>query len=68
MELIKLLKRPKHPVQTTKVERVTNHEDVLDFTDIERHITQYKRCCTSANNKDLKRIELEVESLLSQVQ
>lgn len=66
MELIKLLPAPKHP-QTRAYVRKDVHEPQW-VQDLHRHCKQFKRCCTTANNKDLRKIEDEVNSLLSQVQ
>jgi hypothetical protein len=67
MELIKLLPKPKHPsIKRTYVRKDVNQEQWLQ--DLHRHCKQYKRCCATANNRDLKRIEDNTNRLLSQAQ
>jgi hypothetical protein len=63
MELVRLLPAPKHPTQTRAYVRKDAHQEQW-IQDLHRHVKQYKRCCTTANNKDLKRIEDEVNELL----
>ena len=67
MELIKLLPKPKRPTQTRAYVRKDINEPQW-IQDLHRHVKQFKRCTTAQNNKDLKRIENEVNTLLSQVQ
>jgi hypothetical protein len=63
MEIIKLLPKPKHPNhKRTYVRKDVNEPQWLQ--DLHRHCKQMKRCCQTANNKDLRKIESEVDALL----
>lgn len=63
MELIKLLPKPKHPTNTRAYVRKDAHQEQW-LQDLHRHCKQFKRCCQTTNNRDLKRIEGEVNQLL----
>lgn len=63
MEPIKLLPKPVQPKQPRAYVRKDVHQEQW-LQDLHRHVKQFKRCCTAANNKDLKRIEDEVNQLL----
>jgi hypothetical protein len=66
MELIKLLPKPKRPTETRAYVRKDAHQEQW-LQDIHRHCKQMKRCCQTANNKDLRKIESEVNVLLESV-
>lgn len=63
MEIIKLLPKPVQPKQPRVYVRKDAHQEQW-LQDLHRHVKQFKRCCQTANNKDLKRIEDEVNQLL----
>jgi len=66
MKVVKLLPAPKHPVQKRSYVRKDAHQEQW-LQDLHRHCKQFKRCCQTANNKDLRKIESEVNVLLESV-
>jgi hypothetical protein len=74
MEIIRIIKQNESVINTpqpVKTRKQYTRKDSCQpqwLQDLHRHVKQYKRLCQTNNNKDLKRIEGEVNLLLSQVQ
>lgn len=74
MELVRIIKQSEsvintpQPVKTRKQYTRKDSNEPQWLQDIHRHCKTFKRMCQTNNNKDLKRIEADVYSLLSQLQ
>lgn len=73
MEIIKLIKQSESVVNTPqrKQRKQYTRKDSCQpqwLQDIHRHCKTFKRVCQTKNNRDLARIESEVNSLLLRLQ